>query len=447
MLSRDRKLIISSAQHSSALLYSTVSVMSTSELSMDFGKFRVGGELSDIEVVVSGNHFHLHRFPLYTRSGFFLKEFAKLGVQKVITLVNFTGGADAFTLIADFCYNISVDINVTNVIALRCGAKYLGMDGSGNLYEKTGMLIEEIMTNARRGKDLERFLTLLSTLAQYESNDTVNHALEQCVNTLVHRWNKSQYGMAALDDIHQPNIQAIIFEINFDFFIKFLISCKEKTTNHEVLNTLVSAYVQHMLDMDNISNISIDDGDATSTTTTTTTTASTSSTGSDDEHEAPTCRHPSPYNELSLRRIQSLLDILKPDLSLAGPVAWLKPLLEKYSKLEDSDSAEIIGSITAVMVNQMDTDCIQMMNEKTLLTFSDKVNTETLCEETRKLIIHHMEKLAGADALSTKGFMRILKDLKLYNTSSPDGILTTAAMLNSKGKKRQRDMTVCVTVC
>ena len=124
----------------------------------------MGGELSDIKVIVDGEEFQLHRFPLYTRSDFFLKEFAKLGIQQVVTLDDFPGGAPIFTIIADFCYNISVNITIDNVVGLRCGAKYLEMYGSGNLYERTGLMIEQIASDTRHGRSLEKLLTLITSI-------------------------------------------------------------------------------------------------------------------------------------------------------------------------------------------------------------------------------------------------------------------------------------------
>ena len=38
---------------------------------MDFSKFRASGDLSDLVVVVEGQEFQLHRFPLYAKSDYF----------------------------------------------------------------------------------------------------------------------------------------------------------------------------------------------------------------------------------------------------------------------------------------------------------------------------------------------------------------------------------------
>ena len=44
-----------------------------------------------------------------------------------LVLSDLPGGADAFTLVAKFCYGIKFEIDVTNVAMLRCAAEYLEM--------------------------------------------------------------------------------------------------------------------------------------------------------------------------------------------------------------------------------------------------------------------------------------------------------------------------------
>ena len=58
-----------------------------------------------------------------------------------LVLSDLPGGADAFTLVAKFCYGMKFEIDVTNVAMLRCAAEYLemteeyGMDVSlGKMY-------------------------------------------------------------------------------------------------------------------------------------------------------------------------------------------------------------------------------------------------------------------------------------------------------------------------
>lgn len=407
---------------------------------MDFGKFRLGGELSDIEVVIGDKHFQLHRFPLYTRSNFFLKEFAKLGSQKIINLDKFPGGCQAFTAIADFCYNISVDITVENVISIRCGAKYLEMNGSGNLYEKTGVYIEEIMNNGRRGKNLQRVVSLLATIPEYQMEEITNHTLEQGISALTHYWNKSQYGMAIIEEVIKPEIQTILHGMEFEFFLKLIRACNEKTRNTDVINALVSEYIIY-----SINNNSITSNDS----------CSTDEDCSKDEPNGvqngqseltnghlPRQESTTPetnvtvvLSETTLNVIERLLDVIQPNLStlshnMAGK--WLKPLLEAYSKTDGND--EILGRIIAFMANELDENCLALMTEKALTSFSDKVDQEGLSERTKLLVTDHLAKQAEINQLTAKAFIAIMKKLSLHKTQSQDNLLNIIVALSTKGR-------------
>lgn len=395
---------------------------------MDFGKFRLGGELSDIEVVVEDKHLQLHRFPLYTRSNFFLKEFAKLGTQQAITLNRFPGGVEIFTVIADYCYNISVPINVDNVIGLRCGAKYLEMHGSGNLYEKTGIIIEGIVGNARRGKDLDQVVRLIARISAYQMEEATIHAFDQCISALVHHWNKCQYGMTAVEEIKRPEILDIIVKMDFEFFIKMLNKCKEKTKNLEVINVLVSEYILHILNS-NEPEGGRKNGDMNGTN---------GMDGGDSDGESleietlSNSNHKNIFCEQSLKKIQTLLKDIQPNLSTSATSKWLKPLLEAYSEVHGSD--EVLGSIAALMANQMDEESISKMSEQTIVSFAEKVNCDELNENTRVLIASHLASQVDNGRLTVPGFMTILKALDLNQAPCQDNVLRIISALNTKGK-------------
>lgn len=82
---------------------------------MDYSKFRQSGELSDITVVVNGKDFNLHRFPLFVRSDYFAS-LAKgsgdgTGGSSKLAIDDFPGGEQTFDLVANFCYNMKIDIS------------------------------------------------------------------------------------------------------------------------------------------------------------------------------------------------------------------------------------------------------------------------------------------------------------------------------------------------
>ncbi|KAJ6289940.1 hypothetical protein OIU78_025795 [Salix suchowensis] len=97
---------------------------------------------SDFLVQVGDVNFHLHMYPLLSRSGKMnrlIYESRELGLNKV-ALDDLPGGPEAFELAAKFCYGIAVDLIAANISGLRCAAEYLEMTEDleeGNLIFKT----------------------------------------------------------------------------------------------------------------------------------------------------------------------------------------------------------------------------------------------------------------------------------------------------------------------
>lgn len=57
-------------------------------------------------------------------------------------LSDFPGGQEAFSLVADFCYNMPLNICKTNAVQLRCAAQLLQMFGPGNLVEVADKVLQ-----------------------------------------------------------------------------------------------------------------------------------------------------------------------------------------------------------------------------------------------------------------------------------------------------------------
>ncbi|XP_024531040.1 root phototropism protein 3 isoform X1 [Selaginella moellendorffii] len=97
---------------------------------------------SDLVVEVDDLKFHLHKFPLLSRSGRLNRLVFESRDTETdeIKLVGVPGGPEAFELAARFCYGMPIDLNASNVAALRCAAEYLEMVEEleeGNLIAKT----------------------------------------------------------------------------------------------------------------------------------------------------------------------------------------------------------------------------------------------------------------------------------------------------------------------
>ncbi|KAK8958243.1 BTB/POZ domain-containing protein [Platanthera guangdongensis] len=120
----------------------------------------VSSEVStDIKIQVQNNFYHLHKFPLLSKSGRLQTLCAK---DSAVYLSDIPGGADAFEVCAKFCYGISITVSPLNFVPLRCAAEYLLMTDAvdrGNLVGKLESFFNSCIL--RRWKDT--LLTLQST--------------------------------------------------------------------------------------------------------------------------------------------------------------------------------------------------------------------------------------------------------------------------------------------
>ncbi|KAG6742620.1 hypothetical protein POTOM_053541 [Populus tomentosa] len=110
---------------------------------------------SDFLVQVGDVNFHLHKYPLLSRSGKMnrlIYESRDLGLSKV-ALDDLPGGPEAFELAAKFCYGIAVDLTAANISGLRCAAEYLEMTEDleeGNLTFKTEAFLSYVVLSSWR---------------------------------------------------------------------------------------------------------------------------------------------------------------------------------------------------------------------------------------------------------------------------------------------------------
>ncbi|BAT82445.1 hypothetical protein LR48_Vigan07g249800 [Vigna angularis] len=110
----------------------------------------ISSELAtDIIITVGEVKFHLHKFPLLSKSNRLQKMLTKANEEcsDEIQLDDFPGGSKAFEICVKFCYGMTVTLNAYNVVAARCAAEYLEMTEDiekGNLVFK----IEVFLTSS-----------------------------------------------------------------------------------------------------------------------------------------------------------------------------------------------------------------------------------------------------------------------------------------------------------
>ncbi|KAF0889412.1 hypothetical protein E2562_023700 [Oryza meyeriana var. granulata] len=146
--------------------------------------FCTTGLPSDVVVEVGDMSFHLHKFPLLSKSaimGRLIEENSDRD-ECIIKLSNIPGGAKSFELVARFCYGLKIELSSENVVYLRCAAEHLEMteETSGdNLINQTETFFNQVVL--RSWKDsLEALQTCDGLLPHAEDL----HIVKRCIESL-----------------------------------------------------------------------------------------------------------------------------------------------------------------------------------------------------------------------------------------------------------------------
>ncbi|KAI3468349.1 hypothetical protein Pfo_025012 [Paulownia fortunei] len=145
----------------------------------------VSSELAtDVMINVGNVKFHLHKFPLLSKSNRLQKLVSKASEEtsEEIQLADFPGGPKAFEICAKFCYGITVTLNPYNVVAARCAAEYLEMTEDidrGNLILKIEIFLNSSVL--RNWKDSIIVLQTTKSLLPWSENLKV---VGRCVDSI-----------------------------------------------------------------------------------------------------------------------------------------------------------------------------------------------------------------------------------------------------------------------
>ncbi|GAB4829407.1 hypothetical protein Ancab_019079 [Ancistrocladus abbreviatus] len=148
--------------------------------------FCTTGLPSDIVVEVEEMSFHLHKFPLLSRSGVMERLIANASEEGeegcVIRIPGLPGGAKTFELVAKFCYGVKLELTASNVVSLRCVAEHLEMTeeyGEGNLISQTETFLDQVVL--KRWKDSLKALETCDDILQYADQ---LHITKRCIESL-----------------------------------------------------------------------------------------------------------------------------------------------------------------------------------------------------------------------------------------------------------------------
>ncbi|KAL7236028.1 hypothetical protein ACSBR1_019335 [Camellia fascicularis] len=226
---------------------------------------------SDFLIQIGDSTFHLHKYPLLSRSGkmnTIIYETRDSDLEKIV-LDDLPGGPEAFELAAKFCYGIAVNLTATNISDLRCAAEYLEMTEDleeGNLIFKTEAFLSYVALSSWRDSIL--VLKSCEKLSPWAEN---LHIVRRCSESIAWkacanpkgikwaytgkplkvsspRWNESK---DSTPGEHQPVPSDWWFEdvsiLRIDHFIRVLTAIRVKGMRFESIGAAIMHYAAKWL--------------------------------------------------------------------------------------------------------------------------------------------------------------------------------------------------------
>lgn len=223
---------------------------------MDFSKFRQSGDLSDLTVNVNEQIFKLHKFPLYAKSEYFCKLAHSADVKKV-ELVGFPGGPDIFSTVADFCYNMKVELTKNNIVQVRCAAEFLQMKGEGNLIDMADKFFNDTITSTKMSRSTSCIASLLLFASTVGELANVSGIVDVCCEALIECWLKpptkfsspTNISKQSLDRREDRTINALL-SLPLDWYLKLVISARDRGVQSSLLAELSTSYISVLIDRD-----------------------------------------------------------------------------------------------------------------------------------------------------------------------------------------------------
>ncbi|KAI3985937.1 hypothetical protein MKX01_039019 [Papaver californicum] len=180
--------------------------------------FCTTGLPSDIVIEIEDMTFHLHKFPLMSKSRKLHlliteqetnnnsttkqrkssvtedekdeEDEEEIMEQEIyqISLSEFPGGSETFEIAAKFCYGVKIDITSSNVALLHCAAEYLEMAeeySEDNLISKTDRFLTESVLNHKNVKECLKTLKSCEKLTTME--EIHNQISDRCIDSVAEK--------------------------------------------------------------------------------------------------------------------------------------------------------------------------------------------------------------------------------------------------------------------
>lgn len=215
---------------------------------------------SDLTIEVGSTSFALHKFPLVSRSGRIRKLLleAKDSKTSKLNLSGIPGGSQAFEQAAKFCYEVNIDITVSNVAMLRCAAHFLEMAeelSEKNLESRTDSYIRDVI--------LPSIPNSVSVLCYCESLLPIAEEIglvTRLINAIANNAGKEQLtsGLSKLEhnfptkpDSETPSDWwgKSLTVLNLEFFRRVVSAVKTKGLKQDLISKILINYAQNSLQL------------------------------------------------------------------------------------------------------------------------------------------------------------------------------------------------------
>ncbi|XP_064959603.1 BTB/POZ domain-containing protein NPY4-like [Musa acuminata AAA Group] len=223
---------------------------------------------ADIIIHVGNIKFHLHKFPLLSKSYYMQKLLMTTNNEATdeICISDIPGGVAAFEICAKFCYGMTVTLNAHNVIAARCAAEYLEMHETvekGNLIYKIEVFLRASIFHGWKDSIIV-LQTTRSLLPWAEDLKLISHCIDSVASKASTDASKVEwsytYNRKKLPSENGPNEQhwngvrkensvpkdwwvEDLCELEMDFFKRIIVAIKAKgRVSSEVIGEALKAY-------------------------------------------------------------------------------------------------------------------------------------------------------------------------------------------------------------
>ncbi|KAL2528458.1 BTB/POZ domain-containing protein [Forsythia ovata] len=248
---------------------------------------------SDVIIEVDGMIFHLHKFPLMSKSRKLQelitgheknRNIRSTRIQNAsgknqkndekeiqneeddenedeechITLPDFSGGSESFETAAKFCYGVKINLSASNAAPLRCAGEYLEMTeeySEDNLISKTERFLTEfvfknIKNSVKTLKTCERLMPLAENLG----------IVERCIDAITSRAASSDpslFGWPVSSRIEEnvkresTNIMDSWFDdlglLSLPFIKRLIFAMKSSNLSPEIIETCLISYAKKFI--------------------------------------------------------------------------------------------------------------------------------------------------------------------------------------------------------